>query len=213
MFFSDLPRVERNLSQLVEAGQQLFAKTSRDLGGQEVKAAILLGSRGVDLPGIHQRLQSLSSSAAPGGPSAAAASPLDPLEPLRDTDIAGFLRSERENALLSVIEETRRDTFEQVERAHWEAASAEWEAAKRDVLQAMGAAAASSASSAQGGGDLRTEVSRLHESTLRHSVASSSAVGGGLSRSSLDAAEVAYAAEVSAYNAAVASAVSAGSAR
>ena len=32
---ADLPRVERNLSQLVEAGQQLLSKTARgDIGGQ-----------------------------------------------------------------------------------------------------------------------------------------------------------------------------------
>ena len=30
-----------------------------------------------------------------------------------------FHRNERENALLSVIEETRHDTFESAERQHW----------------------------------------------------------------------------------------------
>ena len=31
-----------------------------------------------------------------------------PIEPARDTDVAGFLKNERENAILAVIEETRR---------------------------------------------------------------------------------------------------------
>jgi hypothetical protein len=31
----------------------------------------------------------------------------EPVEPLRDTDVAGFLKNERENAILSIIEETR----------------------------------------------------------------------------------------------------------
>ena len=57
--------------------------------------------------------------------------------PSSDTDIAGFLRNERENALLSVIEETRRDTFEHVERMHWDAVAAEWDADKRRILQAL----------------------------------------------------------------------------
>ncbi len=181
---------------------------------QEVKAAILLGSRGVDLPGIQHRLQSLHSVAAASTPlssASSAAHQLDPLEPLRDTDIAGFLRNERENALLAVLEETRRETFEQAERMHWETASAEWEAAKRDILQAMGAGVGESASAT---GDvarsLRPELSRLHESTLHQPPPP-----GALSNvhSSLDAAEVAYAVEVTAYNAALASALSSGTAR
>ena len=57
--------------------------------------------------------------------------------PSSDTDIAGFLRNERENALLSVIEETRRDTFEHVERMHWDAVAAEWDADKKRILQAL----------------------------------------------------------------------------
>ena len=31
----------------------------------------------------------------------------EPVEPLRDTDVAGFLKNERENAILAIIEETR----------------------------------------------------------------------------------------------------------
>ena len=99
---SDLPRVQRNLAQLVEAGQQLYRKTSRQDGSgssQEAKAALLLGARGVDLPALGQKLNALQR-----GSNAEFA----PLEPLRDTDIAGFLRNERENAILSVIAGSRR---------------------------------------------------------------------------------------------------------
>lgn len=80
---SDLPRVERNLHQIVEAGQQLFAKTSRDVGSQDVKAAILLGSRGIDLPSITNKLETISSGFS---------TVTEPTEPLRDTDVVGFLR-------------------------------------------------------------------------------------------------------------------------
>ena len=31
----------------------------------------------------------------------------EPVEPIRDTDVAGFLKNERENAILAIIEETR----------------------------------------------------------------------------------------------------------
>ena len=79
---SDLPRVERNLHQIVEAGQQLFAKTSRDVGSQDVRAAILLGSRGIDLPSITNKLETISS-----GFSAAT----EPMEPLRGNETNSIL--------------------------------------------------------------------------------------------------------------------------
>ena len=55
---------------------------------------------GVDLPSISQRLESLSSVSA-------MAAGFEPVEPIRDTDVAGFLKNERENAILAIIEETR----------------------------------------------------------------------------------------------------------
>ena len=54
---------------------------------------------------------------------------------VRDTDVAGFLKKERENAILAVIEETRRDTFEAAEKLHWESTLNEWNATKRQVLE------------------------------------------------------------------------------
>ncbi len=110
-----MPRVERNMSQLMEACDQLYNKTARDVKTQEVNAAILLGSVGVDLPSMQQHLRDLTAKLKSGAAAApTSASSLDYQEPLRDTDIAGFLKRERENALLSVIEETKRLTFEQV---------------------------------------------------------------------------------------------------
>ena len=76
------------------------------------------------------------------------------MEPLRDTDIAGFLRNERENALLSVMEETRQETFAQAERRHWEAVSSEWEGEKKRLLQAMGGAAAAAGGGKEWAADL-----------------------------------------------------------
>ena len=104
-----------------------------------MKAAILLGSQGVDLPGIQQTLKSLSThqgiGVGAGGSSGAGTSAFSPLDPIRDTDISGFLRNERENAILSVIEETRKETFDHVERLHWDAMEQEWEMDKQRILQ------------------------------------------------------------------------------
>ncbi len=61
-------------------------------------SALLLGSQGYDIQKVASKLEGLS-----------AAKTFEPLEPVRDTDIQGFLRNERENALLAVIEQTRKN--------------------------------------------------------------------------------------------------------
>lgn len=58
----------------------------------------MLGSKGVDLTEISQKLHSLSSQRT-----------LEPLDPVADTDIQSFLRNEKENAILSVIEEVHKN--------------------------------------------------------------------------------------------------------
>ncbi|MBN3311040.1 NUP93 protein, partial [Amia calva] len=96
---SELPHVERNLQEIQQAGERLRSRTLTRTSQEtaDVKASILLGSRGLDIFHISQRLESLS-----------AATTFEPLEPVKDTDIQGFLKNERDNALLSAIEESRR---------------------------------------------------------------------------------------------------------
>lgn len=59
---------------------------------------ILLGSHGIELPKISQKLESLS-----------ARKTFEPLDPISDTDIQGFLKNEKENSILSVIGEVHRN--------------------------------------------------------------------------------------------------------
>ena len=75
-----------------------------------------------------------------------------------------YFRNERENALLSVIEETRHDTFESAERQHWDAVSSEWEADKMRILTALSGANASEAATESF--LPRKEQTRIHETTL-----------------------------------------------
>lgn len=56
---------------------------------------LLLGTKGLDLPQIIQKLQSLSAQKA-----------FEPLDPVPLTDIPTFLRNESENAVLQLIEAT-----------------------------------------------------------------------------------------------------------
>lgn len=50
------------------------------------------------MPKLSQKLDSLN-----------AAKTLEPIEPVWETDIQGFLRNERENTLLAIIEESRKN--------------------------------------------------------------------------------------------------------
>ena len=56
---------------------------------------LLLGSKGLDLLQLGQKLDAIS-----------ARKTFEPLEPACDTDIATYLKNEQENAILSIIEET-----------------------------------------------------------------------------------------------------------
>jgi len=94
---TELPRIERNIPQLAEASQRLLSKTRTTVGeSSDIKASLLLSSKGVELPKLSQRLESLNTTKT-----------FEPVEPVIETDIAGFLKNERENAILSIIEETK----------------------------------------------------------------------------------------------------------
>uniref|UniRef100_A0ACB8EA57 Nucleoporin nup93 n=1 Tax=Sphaerodactylus townsendi TaxID=933632 RepID=A0ACB8EA57_9SAUR len=75
---AELPHVERNLQEIQQAGERLRSRTLTRTSQEtaDVKASVLLGSRGLDISHISQRLESLS-----------AVTTFEPLEPVKDTDI------------------------------------------------------------------------------------------------------------------------------
>uniref|UniRef100_A0A8C3UYX6 Nuclear pore complex protein Nup93 n=1 Tax=Catharus ustulatus TaxID=91951 RepID=A0A8C3UYX6_CATUS len=125
---SELPHVERNLQEIQQAGERLRSRTLTRTSQEtaDVKASVLLGSKGLDISHISQRLESLS-----------AATTFEPLEPVKDTDIQGFLKNEKDNALLSAIEESRRRTFAMAEEYHRESMLVEWEQVKQRILHSL----------------------------------------------------------------------------
>lgn len=167
---NELPRVERNLRQILDAGQQLWSRTtqavSRDTS--DVKASILLGSKGYDLPKVTLKLEKLS-----------ATKTFEPIEPIRITDIEGFLKNERENAILSVIEESKKSTSERADKLFWNNLEFEWEDEKQRILNALSGS---------------TQEIILDTTTI---------MGENINmrtRSSMSASEMAYAKEVYLYN-------------
>ncbi|XP_020336261.1 nuclear pore complex protein Nup93-like [Oncorhynchus kisutch] len=170
---SELPHVERNLQEIQQAGERLrsrtLTRTSQDAA--DVKASILLGSRGLDIFHISQRLESLS-----------AATTFEPLEPVKDTDIQGFLKNERDNALLSAIEESRRRTFLLAEEYHRESMLVQWEQVKQRVLHTL-----------LGAGEDALDFSQ----DVEPSFVSDAGTPG---RSALDSVEVAYGRQIYVFN-------------
>lgn len=133
----EMPRVKRNLPQLLEACNQLWTRTSmnasRDVS--DVRASVLLGSSsGYDLQKVSRNLDSLVSK----GLKQSTAISAQIKEPaLRETDVLGFLKNERENAILQVIEDTKDISKEQVDKQFWHTVDREWEQMKLELLNAI----------------------------------------------------------------------------
>ncbi|XP_055992174.1 nuclear pore complex protein Nup93 [Sorex fumeus] len=170
---SELPHVERNLQEIQQAGERLRSRTLTRTSQEtaDVKASVLLGSRGLDISHISQRLESLS-----------AATTFEPLEPVKDTDIQGFLKNEKDNALLSAIEESRKRTFAMAEEYHRESMLVEWEQVKQRILHTLLASGEDALDFTQ-----ESEPSYISDA-------------GPPGRSSLDSIEMAYARQIYIYN-------------
>ena len=188
----DLPRVERSLRHILDAGQSLLGKSSGQ--GQDAKASILLGSRGVDLPAIASKIGSIQNT-----------NIITETEKIQPTDIPAFLKAEREEAILSLLEETKKETVESVTARHWDAVAREWERNKAKILSAVA-----------GGGGAGSDMSELSlardmsSSFVTRSRDMSSTVAGRepgatLTTSSLSHHELLYARAVVTYNSSVAS--------
>ena len=125
----DLPRVERSLKHILDAGQSLLGKGAGSGAGQgqDAKASILLGSRGVDLPAIASKIGAIQSTnilteseKVRQGMSIGVIDILFFLK-VHPTDIPAFLKAEREEAILGLLEETKKETVESLTSRHWDA--------------------------------------------------------------------------------------------
>ncbi|XP_017111969.1 nuclear pore complex protein Nup93-1 [Drosophila elegans] len=121
----ELPAVERTLQQVLQATTELHSRVTQT-GGKEIQAHILLGSKGVDLPKLNQKLEALS-----------ARKTFEPLDVKADTDVRTFLKNERENAILSVIEDTNKNINDSVSKQKWASMNSAWNEEKTRLLDAL----------------------------------------------------------------------------
>lgn len=132
---------------------------------------ILLGSKGIELPKISQKLESLS-----------ARKTFEPLDPIADTDVQGFLRNEKETAILSVIEEVHKNSYASAQRQKWEHVLGDWKQEKIKLMNAL-----------IGPSQNWLDIRKGPEQTILNETASRG-------RSNLNNQEIAYACEVFEYN-------------
>lgn len=188
-----LPRVERSLPQVLQATSELHSRVTQT-EAQDIQAYvasvhviygefrknnfhslsfshILLGSKGIELPKISQKLESLS-----------ARKTFEPLEPIADTDVQGFLRNEKETAILSVIEEVHKNSYLSAQNQKWEHILNDWKQEKIKLMNAL-------IGPSQNWIDIRKgpEQTVLNEAIAR-------------GKSNLSSQEMAYACEVYEYN-------------
>ncbi|GLV42360.1 Nucleoporin 93kD-1 [Carabus blaptoides fortunei] len=122
---SDLPKVERSLRQVLEASNELYTRV-RQTGAHDIQANLLLGSKGIDLPQIAQKLEAISSKRT-----------FEPLDPIADNDVQSFLKNEVENCILACIDDVHKKTLSGIEDQIWEHINSEWKQEKRKILNAM----------------------------------------------------------------------------
>jgi len=180
----DLPRVERSLKHIIDAGQSLLSKTGSG-GGQDAKASILMGSRGVDLPSISSKIGAIQNT-----------NLIAESDTVHHTDIPAFLKAEREEAILGLLEETKKETVESLTSRHWESVAREWEMDKARILAAVAGGGGQDMSDLSLSRDMST-ITRTHDSTITKT-------HDGTMASSLSHHELLYARAVVTYNSAVA---------
>lgn len=66
------------------------------------------------------------------------ANTFEPLQPVYDTDIEGFNRHEHEQVILSMIEESRRQTFDEFESKLGECLHQDWQSQKKRIVEELG---------------------------------------------------------------------------
>ena len=123
---------------------------------------------------------------------------------IHPTDIPAFLKAEREEAILGLLEETKRETVESLTSRHWDCVVREWERDKARILSAV-AAGGGGAGADMTELSLARDLSTSFVSRTRDSAATSSRPGDTtLVTSALSHHELVYARAVVTYNSSVA---------
>ncbi len=162
-----MPRLQRTINQMLETNKQKLAKTTNYLSSDvnEINASILLAAKGIDAPRLTQTIENLKlqPSVFQSGSqqqqqqqqqqnASAIATSIDSktglksfstversfdLDQLKEIDLKSFLKSEKETCLMSVIEETKNQTLQNVDDLFTTTDDLEWENEKQKIMQEL----------------------------------------------------------------------------
>lgn len=87
---------------------------------------VLLAPKGIDIPQMTEKLQSLSTRKT-----------FQPLEPIADIDVKLFLKNEYENGILSVIALNQKQSAQNIRKTTWSHTKRIWQTEKNKIANAM----------------------------------------------------------------------------
>lgn len=122
---TELPKVERSLKQVLEASNDLYSRVAQT-GSKDIQANLLLGSKGIDLPKIVQKLESISTKRT-----------FEPIQPVDDLDLTNKLQNEIRNKILEAFDSGYNTMLKSTYENSWEHQASEWKQQKRQILNAL----------------------------------------------------------------------------
>lgn len=125
---SDLPSIQLGIDQIESQSRKLASKSGpQGPPGADARAHYLLASGGIDAAQLTNAIQHTN-----------IANTFEPLQPVYDTDLEGYVRHEHEQVILSMIEESRRQTLDDFQKKLGEGLHHDWQAQKRRILEELG---------------------------------------------------------------------------
>ncbi|WFD29131.1 nuclear pore complex subunit [Malassezia sp. CBS 17886] len=125
---SDLPSIQLGIDQIESQSRKLVSKSVRSgHPGADARAHYLLASGGIDAARLTSAIQQTD-----------IANTFEPLQPVYDTDIDGYVRHEHEQVILSLIEESRRQTLDDFDQTLRANLHRDWQEQKRHLLEEIG---------------------------------------------------------------------------
>eukprot|EP00052_Salpingoeca_macrocollata_P016802 m.135689 g.135689 ORF g.135689 m.135689 type:complete len:848 (+) comp20170_c0_seq2:149-2692(+) len=122
-------RLQRTGPQVLQEAQELAKKTTRSASDTtNIQAQILHASHGMNLSVFGQQLAGLN-----------LATSLEPIVPLAPTSVEGFLKNERQTALLTAIQKSQKNTMEDFQTQYFDGMQADWAREKESIREVLGA--------------------------------------------------------------------------
>ncbi|KAF9415809.1 hypothetical protein BGZ94_010387 [Podila epigama] len=142
-----LPHIKRGIDQIENESRKLAAKAAKPVDFSDNKAHFFLAKGGVDANLMQSQMSSINLKPT-----------FEPFQPIYDTDTEAFLRHQHEQAIINIIDESRRETVQDFD-ANFEASlNYDWERTKKRIFEQLGQGAGVEATQGQGSRSFRASV-------------------------------------------------------